>query len=86
MQATILHLDTLRSQGKPISFYWIPSYKDIKENKAVDIAAKEAKRWKSAKKKNGKWKEWDSGYTSEEKKLGRLQATVKLALERKASE
>ena len=86
MQATVLHLDTLRTQGKPVSFHWIPSHKDIKGNEEADIAAKEATGWRRAKRKNGKWKEWDSGYTSEEQKLGRSRATIKLALERKTSE
>ena len=86
MQATVLHPDTLRTQGKPVSFHWIPSHKDIKGNKETDIAAKEAIKWGRVKKKNEKWKEWDSGSISEEQKLGRLQAIVKLALERKVSE
>ena len=33
-----------------------------------------------------KWKEWDSGHTAEKQNLGRLHATVKLALEQSISE
>ena len=76
----------MRTQGKPVSFYWILSHKNIKRNEKADIVAKEVTGWRKAKRKNGKWKEWDFGYTFEEQKLGRLWATIKLALERKASE
>ena len=86
MQATVSHLDSLRTQGKTVYLHWIPSHRNIKGNEEADTAAKEATGWRRAKRKNGKWKEWDSGYTSEEQKLGRSRATVKLALERKASE
>ncbi len=85
MQATILQLNTLRTQGKLVSFHWIPSHKDIKGNEDADIAAKEATGWRKAKRKNGKWKERDSGHTAEEQNLGRLRATIKLALEQNIS-
>ena len=85
MQTTTLRLDTLRSQGKPVSFHWTPSHKEIKGNEDADIAAKEATGWRRAKRRNGKWKEWDSSYTAEEQVLGRSRATVKLALEQNAS-
>lgn len=85
MQDIVLRLDILKTQGKLVSFHWIPSHKDIKGNEEADIAAKEAIGWRKAKKENGKYKKWDSGYTSEKQELGRSQATIKLALERKAS-
>lgn len=81
MQTTTLHLDTLRSQGKPVSFHWIPSHKQIRGNEDADIAAKEVTGWRRVKRRNLRWKEWDSGYTAEEQTLGRSRATVKLALE-----
>lgn len=71
MQATVSHLDTLRTQGKTVYLHWIPSHKDIKGNEEADTAAKKAIGWRKARKKNGKWKEWDSSHTSEEQKLGR---------------
>ena len=86
MQTTVLHLDTLRAQGRQALFHWIPSHKDIKGNEEADIAAKEATGWRKAKRKNGKWREWDSGYISEEQKLGRSCATIKLALEQNTLE
>ena len=78
MQATTVQFDTLRTQGKLVSFHWIPSHKDIKGNEDADIAAKEATGWRRAKRRNGKWKEWDSGHTAEKQNLGRSRATVKL--------
>ena len=86
MQTTTLQLDTLRTQGKSVSFHWIPSHKDIEGNENADIAAKEATGWRRAKRRNGKWKEWDSGYTAEKQKFGRSQATIKLALEQNTLE
>ena len=67
MQDIVLRLDILKTQGKLVSFHWIPSHKDIKGNEEADIAAKEATGWRKAKRKNGKCKEWDSGSTSEKK-------------------
>lgn len=86
MQTTTLHLDTLRSQGKPVSFHWISSHKQIRGNEDADIAAKEATGWRRVKRRNWRWKEWDSGYTAKEQTLGRSRATVKLALEQNTSE
>ena len=86
MQAIVLHLDTLQAQGRQALFHWIPSHKDIKGNEEADIAAKEATGWRRAKRKNGKWREWDSGYISEEQKLGRSRATIRLALEQNTLE
>lgn len=57
MQGTVLRLDILKTQGKLVSFHWIPSHKDIKGNEEADIAAKEATGWRKAKRKNGKCKE-----------------------------
>ncbi len=64
----------------------IPSHKDIKGNEDADTAAKEAKGWKKAKRRNRKWKELDSGHTAEKQNLGRSRATIKLALEQNISE
>ncbi len=86
MQATILQLDTLRTQGKLVSFHWILSHKDIKGNEDVDIAVKEATGWRRTKQRNWKWKEWDSGHTAEEQNLGKSCATIKLVLEQNISE
>ena len=74
MQTTVLHLETLRAQGKLVFFHWIPSHKDIKGNEEADIAAKEVTGWRRSKRRNGKWREWDSGYTSKEQKLERSRA------------
>ena len=82
----MLHLDTLQAQGRQAQFHWIPSHKDIKGNEEADIAAKEATGWRRAKRKNGKWREWDSGYISEEQKLGRSRTTIRLALEQNTLE
>ena len=86
MQTTVLHLDTLKAQGKPVLFHWIPSHEHIKGNEEADIAVKEATGWRRSKRRNGKWGEWDSGYTSKEQKLGRSRATIKLALEQNTLE
>ncbi len=86
MQDIMLRLDILKTQGMLVSFHWIPSHKDIKRNEEAEIAVKEATGWRKAKKKNGKCKESDSRYTSEKQELGRSRATIKLALEGKASE
>lgn len=42
--------------------------------------------WKRAKRKNGLWSKWDSGYTAEKHELGRARATIKLSLEQKTLE
>lgn len=81
IQNIVLHLDTLRAQGKPVVFHWIPSHKDVKGNEEAEIAAKEATGWRGVKRRNGKWREWDWGYTSKEQKRGRSRATINLALE-----
>ena len=54
MQATVLYLDTLRTQGKSVSLYLILSHEDIKGNEKADIAAKEVTGWRKAKRKNEK--------------------------------
>lgn len=71
MQDIVLCFDILKTQGKLVSFYWIPLYKDIKGNEKVDIIAKKVIRYKKAKMKNGKCKKWDSRYILEKQKLGR---------------
>ena len=86
IQTTVLQLDTLRAQGEPVFFHWMPSHKDIKGNEEADIAAKEATGWRRVKRRNGKWREWDSGYTSKEQRLGGSRATIKLASERNTLE
>lgn len=78
--------DYALGHGKPVFFHWIPSHKDIKGNEEAGIAAKEATGWRRAKWKNGKWRKWDSGYTSEEQKLGRSRATFKLSIEQNTPE
>ncbi len=57
MQDIVRRLDILKTQGKLVSFYWIPPHKDIKGNEEADIAAKKATGCRKAKKKNGKCKE-----------------------------
>ena len=54
MQKITKCIDDLRAKGTPIHLHWILAYTDIKENKKVDVAAKEVIGWKKAKKKNGK--------------------------------
>lgn len=70
----------------PIHLQWIPAYQNIKGNEEVDVVAKEATRWRRAKKKNEKWSEWDSEYTAEKRELGKTRATIKLVSEQKALE
>lgn len=81
VQSLIPQLDTLNTQGRAVFFHWIHSHKDIKGNKDADIAAKEATGWRKAKRRNGKWKEWDSGHIAEKQNLGKPRACIKLALE-----
>ena len=50
------------------------------------MAAKEATGWRRAKRRNGKWKEWDSGYMAEKHPLERARATIELASEQKTFE
>lgn len=76
MQRITQHIDNLRARGMPIYLQWITAHKNIKGNEEADIAAKEATGWRRAKRKNGKWREWDSGYTAEKHELGRARATV----------
>lgn len=47
------------------------------------MAAKEAAGWRRAKRKSGKGREWDSGFTAEKHALGGAGATIKLASEQK---
>lgn len=48
----------------------------MKENEEADVAAKEATGWRRAQRKNGRWKEWDSGYAAERRALGRARPTT----------
>lgn len=86
MQIITQHIHDLRTRGTPIYFHWIPVHKNIKGNEEPDIAAKEATGWRRAKRRNGKWRELDSGYTAERPALGRARTTVKLASEQKTLE
>ena len=86
MQTITQHIDDLRARGMPIHLQWIPAHKNIRGNEEADIAAKEATGWRRAKRRNGKWREWDSGHTAEKHEVGRARATIKLALEQKTLE
>ena len=79
-------IDDLRARGTPVQLHWIPAHTNIKGNEEADVAAKEATVWRRAKRRNGKWKEWDSGYTAEKRALGRARATIRLASEQKTCE
>ncbi len=59
---------------------------NIRGNKEADIAAKEAMRLRRAKKRNGKWREKDSGHIAEKHEVSRARATIKLASEQKTLE
>lgn len=56
---------------------------DIKRNEKVDVAAKKGTGWRRVKKRNGKWKKWDSGHIAEKQALKRARATMELALEQR---
>lgn len=86
MQKITRYIDELRAKGLLIQLHWIPAHTDTKGNEKADVAAKEAIGWRRAKRKNGKWREWDSGYTAERHMLERAEATIKLALEQKTGE
>ena len=86
MQTITQHIDDLRARGMPIHLQWILAHKNIRGNKEADIAAKEATGWRRAKRRNGKWREWDSGHTAEKHEVGRARATIKLASEQKTLE
>lgn len=77
------YIDNLRANNIPIYFYQIPPYPDIKENKEENVAAKEAIGQKKVKKKNRNQKKWNSKYIAERQVLGRVTATIKLALEQR---
>lgn len=77
------HIDNLRTKDIPIQLHWIPAHTKIKENEETDVATKEAIGQKRTKKKNGKWKEWDSGYTAEKYSIKKARATIKLASKKK---
>ena len=76
-------LHDLKTKGIPTHLYWIPAHTDIRASEKADVTAKEATGWRRAKRRGGKWREWDSGYTAERHVLGRVRATIKLALEQK---
>ena len=86
MQTITRHIDGLRTKGTPIRLHWIPARTNIRGNEEADIAAKEATGWRRERRRNGKWREWDSGYTAERHELGRARATIKLASEQKTLE
>ena len=86
MQTITRHIDGFRTKRTGIRLHWIPAHTNIRGNEEADIAAKEATRWRRARRRNGKWREWDSGYTAERHELGRARATIKLALEQKTLE
>ena len=75
MQKITRRIDDLRAKGTPIHLHWIPAH--------TDIAAKETTGLRRAKRRNGRWRERDSGYTAERHVLGRARATIKLALEQR---
>ncbi len=86
MQTITQHTDDLRARGMPIHLQWILAHKNIRGNEEADIAAKEATGWRRAKRRNGKWREWDFGHTAEKHEVSRARATIKLASERKTLE
>ena len=86
MQSITRHIDDLRTRGTSIQLDCIPAHTNIKGNEEADVAAKEATGWRRAKRRNGKWKEWDSGYTAEKHALGRARATIRLASEQRTLE
>ena len=67
----------------PIPLQWILASQNIRGNKERDIAAKEAIGWTRAKRKNGKWREWDSRHTAEKHKVAQAKVTIKLASKQK---
>lgn len=56
MEATLLQLITLGTQGKLVFFHRTFSHKDIKTNEDADISAKKATGWRRTKQRKGNWK------------------------------
>ena len=83
MQTITQNMDDQRIRSTPIQRHWISAHTNIKRNEEVDIAAKEATGWRHMKKRNGKWKNWDSGYTTEKHVIKRTRVTIRLASEQK---
>ncbi len=78
MQTITQHIDDLRVRRMAIHLQWIPAHNNIRGNEEADIAAKEAKGWRRAKRKKGKWSKWDSGHTAKKHEVSRARTIIKL--------
>ncbi len=54
MQTITQYIDDLRARGMSIHLQCIPAHQNIRGNEEADIAAKEATRWRRAKRRHGK--------------------------------
>ncbi|KAI9778208.1 MAG: hypothetical protein M1839_008325 [Geoglossum umbratile] len=75
--------DELYEDGRIVEPHSVPPHRGIEGNEKADVAAKEARGWKTVRQENGKWKETDiNGTASKPEKLRHLRAAASQTVQR----